>query len=103
VIVFLAPAWHLRISVEVVKIMASCMTDAERRAFNDGLQAALLAICVGKTELSPCSDDAADVCQGCGNLAEKQKQLCAWIKALQYLPRKRSRQNLAKEFSRCAS
>jgi hypothetical protein len=65
--------------------MPSRMTAAERRAFNDGLQAALLAICVQKADESPlCSNDANDVCLGCANLAKKQKQMCARIKALQY-------------------
>ena len=80
--------------------MSSQMTDVERRAFNDGLQAALLAICLG--ELPLCSDDAADACQGCGNLTEKQNQLCARIKGLQYGPRERSNPNFA-TISRCTS
>jgi hypothetical protein len=72
-------------------------TDAERRAFNDGLQAALLAICLGNPNDLPLStNECGDVCQRCGKRAEKQKQLCARIKALQYMPRERSKQNLAK-------
>lgn len=67
--------------------MRSTMTAAERRAFNDGLQAALLAICIEQAnELPLCCDDADDVCLGCNNLPNKQKQLCARIKALQYQP-----------------
>ena len=76
--------------------MSSRMTDAERRAFNDGLQAALLAICLGNPNDLPLStDECGDVCVGCGNRAEKQKQLCARIKALRYLPREHLKQNLA--------
>lgn len=66
-------------------MMSSRMTDAERRAFNDGLQAALFAICIGKIQECPlCTDLADDVCRGCANLPKKQKQLCTRIKALQY-------------------
>ena len=65
--------------------MSSRMTAAERRAFNDGVQAALLAICIEKAEESPlCSSTTNDVCLGCTNLPSKQKQMCARIKALRY-------------------
>jgi hypothetical protein len=67
--------------------MRSPMTAAERRAFNDGLQAALLAICVERGEDVPlCSNTGRDVCLGCSNLPNKQKQLCARIKSLRYGP-----------------
>jgi CRP/FNR family transcriptional regulator len=66
-------------------VMRSPMTAAERRAFNDGLQAALLAICVEGGEDTPlCSNTGSDVCLGCSNLPNKQKQLCARIKSLRY-------------------
>ena len=61
------------------------MSPAEQRAFNDGLQAALLAVCIMKAEDSPlCSNDGDDVCVGCENLSRKQNQLVARIKSLQY-------------------
>jgi hypothetical protein len=67
--------------------MRSPMTAAERRAFNDGLQAALLAICVERGEDVPlCSNTGRDVCLDCSNLPNKQKQLCARIKSLRYGP-----------------
>ena len=63
--------------------MATRMTACERRAFNDGLQAAILAISI--REGSPlCSATDDDVCLGCSNLPKKQRQLIARIKALQY-------------------
>jgi hypothetical protein len=63
--------------------MALRLTAAERRAFNDGLQAALLAICVEKIEDSPlCSATGNDVCLGCGALPLKRQQLIARIRAL---------------------
>jgi hypothetical protein len=63
--------------------MRSPMTAAERRAFNDGLQAALLAICVEGGEDTPlCSSTGSDICLGCSNQPNKQKQLCARIKSL---------------------
>jgi hypothetical protein len=63
------------------------MTAAEQRAFNDGLQAALLAICVERGEDVPLySNTGNDVCLGCSNLPNKQKQLCARIKSLRYRP-----------------
>ena len=65
--------------------MSSRMTAAERRAFNDGVQAALLAICVAKAAESPlCLNASDDVCLGCSNSPSKQKQLAARIKALRY-------------------
>ena len=61
------------------------MSPAEQRAFNDGLQAALLAVCIMKGEDSPRAPDSGDdVCLGCENLSRKQSQLVARIKALQY-------------------
>ena len=61
------------------------MSPAEQRAFNDGLQAALLAVCIMKADNSPlCSNGGDDVCVGCENLSRKQDQLVARIKALQY-------------------
>jgi hypothetical protein len=67
--------------------MSARLTAAERRAFNDGLQAALLAICIEKTEASPlCQATGDDVCLGCSNLPAKQQQLIARIKALQERP-----------------
>jgi hypothetical protein len=79
--------------------MSSRMTDAERRAFNDGLQAALFAICIGKVQDFPlCTDLDDDVCQGCNNLLKKQKQLCTRIKALHYgRPEHSKLGNLAKD------
>ena len=65
--------------------MSVRMNDVERRAFNDGLQAALLAICVD--DFPVCSNSsgyAHAICDGCGNLADIRKQLCARIKALRY-------------------
>ena len=63
--------------------MAARLTAAERRAFNDGLQAALLAICVEKIEDFPlCSTTGDDVCLGCRALSLKKRQLIARIKAL---------------------
>ncbi len=64
-----------------VELMSSRMTAAERRAFNDGLQAALLAICVTSGEDPFCHDDS-DVCLGCPRLLVKQKKMCAWVRAL---------------------
>jgi hypothetical protein len=61
--------------------MSSRMTAAERRAFNDGLQAALLAICVTSGE-DPFCRDGSDVCLSCPRLLTKQKQMCARIRAL---------------------
>ncbi len=59
------------------------LTAAERRAFNDGLQAALLAICVEKIEDSPlCTAVGDDVCLGCAALPLKRQQLIARIRAL---------------------
>ena len=56
---------------------------AERRAFNDGLQAALLAIYIENAEDSPlCPNAGNDVCLGCQNLPNKQKQMFARINAL---------------------
>jgi hypothetical protein len=60
------------------------MSPAEQRAFNDGLQAALLAVCIMKGEDSPlCPNSGDDVCLGCENLSHKQSQLVARIKVLQ--------------------
>lgn len=65
--------------------MRSPMTAAEQRAFNDGLQAALLAICVEGGEDTPlCLNTGGDACLGCSNLPTRQKQLCARIKSLRY-------------------
>ena len=65
------------------KAMPARVTAAERRAFNDGLQAALLAIYVEKAEDSPlCPNADNDVCLGCQNLPKKQKQMLARIKVL---------------------
>ena len=68
------------------KAMSARVTAAERRAFNDGLQAALLVIlviCVEKAEDSPlCPHADNDVCLGCPNLPKKQKQMFARIKVL---------------------
>jgi len=65
--------------------MSPRMTAAERRAFNDGLQAALLAISIKEIEESPlCPATGDDVCLGCMNLPEKKRQMIARIKALQY-------------------
>ena len=65
--------------------MATRMTACERRAFNDGLQAAILALSIRESEESPlCSPTDDDVCLGCSNLPKKQRQLIARIKALQY-------------------
>ena len=76
-------------------MMSSRMTDAERRAFNDGIQAALFAICIAKVQDFPLRTDLADdVCQGCSNLPEKQKQLCTRIKALHYGRPERSRMGI---------
>jgi len=67
--------------------MRSPMTAAEQRAFNDGLQSALLAICVERGEdVLLCSDSGSDVCLGCSNLPNKQKQLYARIKSLRFRP-----------------
>ncbi len=65
--------------------MSTRMTACERRAFNDGLQAAILVISIAESEESPlCSATGDDVCLGCINLPKKQRQLIARIKALQY-------------------
>ena len=49
--------------------MSARFTTAERRAFNDGLQAALLVICVEKAEDFPlCPHADNDVCLGCPEL-----------------------------------
>ena len=65
------------------RAMSARATAAERRAFNDGLQAALLAIYVEKAENSPlCPNAGNDVCLGCQNSPKKQKQIFARIKAL---------------------
>jgi hypothetical protein len=61
------------------------MTAAERRAFNDGLQAAILAISIKEIEGSPlCPGTGDNVCLGCMNLPEKERQMIARINALQY-------------------
>jgi hypothetical protein len=61
------------------------MNDVERRAFNDGLQAALLAICVDDFPIGSTGSGDADVIGNCyGNLADIRKQFCARIKALRY-------------------
>ena len=63
--------------------MSARLTAAERRAFNDGLQAALLAICIERTADSPlCPTTGDDVCLGCKALPSKRQQLIARIKAL---------------------
>ena len=65
--------------------MSAAMNDVERRAFNDGLQAALLAICVDDFPIcSNASGDAGAIGECCGNVAGIRKQLCARIKALRY-------------------
>ena len=67
------------------------MSPAEQRAFNDGLQAALLAVCIMKADNSPLgSNGGDDVCVGCENLSRKQDQLVARIKSLQYDSRERT-------------
>jgi hypothetical protein len=61
------------------------MSDVERRAFNDGLQAALLAICVDDFPIrSTASGDADVIGECCGNLADIRTRLCARIKALRH-------------------
>ena len=65
--------------------MSARMNDVERRAFNDGLQAALLAICVDDFPIcSNTSGDAGSIGEWCSNLADIRKQFCARIKALRY-------------------
>jgi hypothetical protein len=65
--------------------MSARMSDVERRAFNDGLQAALLAICVDDFPIcSSASGDAEVNYECCGTLADIRKRLCARIKALRY-------------------
>jgi hypothetical protein len=65
--------------------MSVRMSDVERRAFNDGLQAALLAICVDDFPIcSNTSGDPGPVRECCGNLADIRTRLCARIKALRY-------------------
>ena len=65
--------------------MSLRMSIAERRAFNDGLQAAMLAICVEDFEESPfCAKVVENTCAGCDKWLGKQKQLIARIKALRY-------------------
>jgi hypothetical protein len=60
------------------------MNNVERRAFNDGLQAALLAISVNDFPICfNASGDAGGI-ECCGNLADIRKHLCARIKALRY-------------------
>ena len=64
--------------------MFSRMTTSERRAFNNGLQVALLAICL--EYIPACSSGAKDVCRGCAKLPKKQKQVFDRIKTLQDRP-----------------
>ena len=70
-----------------VEFMRVRISLAERRAFNDGLQAAILAICIEEIDKSPlCANDVDDVCAGCSKLLSKQKELVARLKALKYGP-----------------
>lgn len=65
--------------------MSARMSDVERRAFNDGLQAALFAICVDDFPIcSTVTCNAGAICECCGNLADIRNQFCARIKALRY-------------------
>ena len=65
--------------------MSARMNDVERRAFNDGLQAALLAICVDEFPIcASASGNAGAIGECCGSLADIRKQLCARIKTLRY-------------------
>ena len=64
--------------------MSARMNDVERRAFNDGLQAALYIPWMTFRYAPTTNGDAGSIGEWCGNLADIRKQLFARIKALRY-------------------